>query len=101
MSQLKCGIFNKIPNLLVTRDFRRRKFNGELPDGTLVSTLWYRKLSPDTVEFYHTETVPAHRGQGHAATVVDEALKWANHAGLQVVPSCTYVAHRMKNSAQY
>jgi GNAT superfamily N-acetyltransferase len=44
-----------------------------------------------SMELWHTYTPPAARGRGLAARVVREALRWAEHNGLRVVPSCSYV----------
>ncbi len=41
--------------------------------------------------FTHTLTDPAHRGQGHAATLVRAALDDTRAAALTVVPACWYV----------
>ena len=87
----------KFPQIHVSRDSRRRTFIGSLHDGTVVSTLKYRMDGASTVEFYHSETETAYRGLGYARIVVDFALEWARVKYLTVIPSCSFVASRMKS----
>jgi uncharacterized protein (DUF924 family) len=46
----------------------------------------------DQLVFHHTGTAPALRGLGLAAQIVEHALQWAAPQGLQLIPSCSYVA---------
>jgi hypothetical protein len=63
-----------------------------LKDGEVVSLADYR---PDrdgtTLEFHHTFTTPAHRGNGYAALLVGQALADVQAAGRKVVPTCWFV----------
>ena len=83
----------------ISKDYRRRKFFGTLSDGKVVCSLFFRKLSPSVVEFYHTETEPEFRGQGYAGQVVDAALAWARNSNFTIVPSCTFVAFRIESGS--
>jgi len=56
------------------------------------SYLVYRRRGDSTVDFVSTYTPPALRGRGIAARIVEQALQWAESQGLQVVPSCWFVA---------
>jgi uncharacterized protein len=51
---------------------------------------------PGMVSFTHTETFAGHKGQGHAARMIDRALRDARDEGLEVVPFCWYVADYIK-----
>ena len=42
--------------------------------------------------FSHTGTAPALQGRGLAGQIVEHALRWAAPLGLQLVPTCSYVA---------
>ncbi|MBE7163182.1 MAG: N-acetyltransferase [Williamsia herbipolensis] len=60
-------------------------------DGTLVSVLDYRE-NDDAIAFPHTYTVPAHRGHGYAAALVDHAMASVEeHSTKRVVPMCWFV----------
>lgn len=50
----------------------------------------------DTLVLHHTEVPPALQGQGLAAVLVAEALRWARTQGLRVQPRCSYVAAYMR-----
>jgi uncharacterized protein len=45
---------------------------------------------------HHTEVPRALEGQGIAAALVQSALAWARSQGLQVRPTCSYVAAYMR-----
>ena len=47
------------------------------------------------VDMVHTFTPDALRGRGLARQVVEAALAWAEAEGLEVIPSCWYVAKVM------
>jgi predicted GNAT family acetyltransferase len=49
----------------------------------------------------HTVTVPALRGQGHAARVVRFALDDIRAAGRKVIPRCWYVARFIDEHPEY
>jgi len=59
-------------------------------DGGRVELDWRRDT--ERLEFHHTGTSPALRGRGLAAGIVAHAMAWAAPQGLQLVPSCSYVA---------
>ena len=44
------------------------------------------------IDMHHTYVPQALRGQGIAAELVEAALVFAKHQGLEVIPSCSYVA---------
>ena len=60
-------------------------------DGQVIGIIDYRQ-DRDQVDMHHTHTAPAHRGQGIAGMLVGSALDDLRARGLQVVPSCWYVA---------
>ena len=60
--------------------------------GDEVGWLLYRHLDDGVVDVRSTRVDDAHRGQGLAAVLVRDALDSFTEDGLQVVPSCWYVA---------
>jgi predicted GNAT family acetyltransferase len=50
------------------------------------------RLGPDWIDFTHTFTPPALRGQGLAAQLVAAGVAHARAQGLQIRASCSYVA---------
>lgn len=60
-------------------------------DGALVSVLDYRE-NDDAVAFPHTYTVPAHRGHGYAAELVEYAVADVESRNdKRIVPMCWFV----------
>ena len=55
----------------------------------------YQQSGPVLV-LHHTEVPVALQGRGVAAALVQAALAWAREQGLQVRPSCSYVAAYMR-----
>jgi uncharacterized protein len=55
----------------------------------------YRR-SGTVLDLVHTEVPDALQGQGLAAALVAETLRWAREQGLKVRPSCSYVAVYMR-----
>ena len=55
----------------------------------------YRR-SGDVLVLHHTEVPAAMQGQGLAGELVAAALAWARSSGLQVRPTCSYVAAYMR-----
>lgn len=49
-------------------------------------------LGPDWIDFRHTWTPPALRGQGLAAQLVAAGVAYGRAQGLQIRASCSYVA---------
>ncbi len=67
-----------------------------LKDGEVVSLADYRPQDDGTtLEFHHTLTTPAHRGNGYAALLVGQALADVQAAGRKVVPTCWFVDEYM------
>jgi predicted GNAT family acetyltransferase len=67
-----------------------------LQDGEVVSLADYRpQADGTTLEFHHTLTAPAHRGNGYAALLVGQALADVQAAGRKVVPTCWFVDEYM------
>jgi predicted GNAT family acetyltransferase len=51
--------------------------------------------------FDHTETDPAHEGQGFAGRLVRQALDDVRAKGLKIWPLCPYVAHFVRKHPEY
>ena len=58
--------------------------------GTLAGVCEYR-IVDDSMIFPHTETMPAYRGRGIAARLVEFALNDAKARGLSIVSRCSFV----------
>lgn len=54
--------------------------------------LEYRMVAPDVIDFVHTYTPAAMRGQGIAALLVEAGVAHARAHGWRVIGSCSYVA---------
>lgn len=65
-----------------------------LVDGAL-GVCSYRRQG-DVLVLHHTEVPAALEGRGLASAMVEAALAWARSEGLQVRPSCSYVAAYMR-----
>lgn len=63
-------------------------------DGHAAVCSYYRQGT--VVTLHHTEVPAALQGRGLAAGLVAAALDWARHEGLQVRPTCSYVAAYMQ-----
>jgi hypothetical protein len=68
--------------------------------GEVVGVIEYREQA-DRIEMHHTYTAPAYRGRGIAAELVDAALDDVRARGLQVVPTCWYVAEHIDAHLEY
>ncbi len=77
----------------ITHDEAAQRFETRTPAG--VAECHYRRHGPLLV-LHHTEVPPALRGQGVAGELVAAALAWARAQGLQVRPTCSYVAAYMR-----
>jgi predicted GNAT family acetyltransferase len=83
----------------ILHDEARQRFTCDT-DGH-VTYLAYRRIGDRQVELYSTFTPPAARGRGIAARVVEEALHWAEANGLEVIPSCWFVAEYIERNPRY
>lgn len=53
--------------------------------------LLYSLPSGSTLNIYHTEVDPRHRGRGLAQELAIAAFEYAKAHGLTVIPSCSYI----------
>ncbi|MEO7589248.1 MAG: GNAT family N-acetyltransferase [Arachnia sp.] len=53
------------------------------------------------VELTHTEVDPAQGGNGYAAALADFALADIRDAGLNVKPTCSYVARHIEKNPEF
>jgi predicted GNAT family acetyltransferase len=72
-----------------------------LRDGELLSLADYRVVDGATVDFDHTLTPPAHRGNGYAADLVGRALDDVRSSGHTIVASCWFVAEFLQLHPEY
>jgi len=71
-----------------------------LVDGKVAGFAQYR-LRPTSIVFTHTEVLPGYQGKGLAATLIGQALDMSRDTGLEVVPSCPYVAKYIAEHPEY
>jgi predicted GNAT family acetyltransferase len=69
-------------------------------DDRLIGIASYRP-SPGKIEIHHTEVEPEWEGQGLGGELVAAALDHARSVGLTVVPSCSFVAHYVRQHPEY
>ena len=78
-----------MPSLSVTHNAAEQKFSAQLPDGEA----FLRYARRDTcLSFLHTFVPEAGRNKGVAEQVVLAGFQYAKAQGLQVIPTCPYVA---------
>jgi predicted GNAT family acetyltransferase len=56
---------------------------------------------PGKIEIHHTEIEPELEGQGLGGELVAAALDHARASGLQVVPTCSFVAYYVRQHPEY
>ncbi len=56
---------------------------------------------PDTIVFHHTFVPPELRGRGIAGQLVRQALEFARHHCLKVIPRCSYVQSYIERHPEY
>lgn len=69
-------------------------------DGKTVGFLTYRVLG-GVVELIHTEVPPEHGGKGFGGRLADYALGDIRDSGLQVKPTCPFVARHIGRRPEY
>ena len=70
-------------------------------DGVLAGFVEY-VLGENSIEFPHTEVDPAFGGKGVGSALVEFALDDAKARGLEVIPTCPFVARAIsKNPTKY
>ncbi|HSG64262.1 MAG TPA: GNAT family N-acetyltransferase [Gammaproteobacteria bacterium] len=79
-------------------DPERHRFVAKLPGGE--AELEYTERGA-VLDYRHTFTPPALRGQGIARALVLFALEHAREHGIKIVPSCPYVAKVVADNPQY
>ena len=86
---------------VVTHNPQAARFEAVLstPAGERLAICSYR-LQGGVLVLHHTEVPAALQGQGVAARLVEAALAWARAQGLQVRPTCSYVAAYMRRHPQ-
>jgi predicted GNAT family acetyltransferase len=87
------------PNGTIRHDAAHSRYE-YVVDGRVVGVADYDGAG-DRVVMHHTQTEPALRGQGIAAALVAGALDDLRARGLQVVPTCWYVAQFIDEHPEY
>ena len=86
-------------DLRVANNESESRFEATL-DGTLAAVCDYR-LADGAIIFPHTETMPAYRGRGIAAALVEFALRDARARGLRIVSRCWFVDEYIASHPEY
>lgn len=80
----------------------QHRFEVALPEGKLAELSY--ALNPGTLSITHTYVPRAFEGQGIASRMTREALRYAEAAGLEVIPLCSfavaYLARQQRRSGR-
>ena len=82
----------------VVNNERKSRFEVEV-DGKM-GVADYRRTG-DRIEFTHTEVPESLRGQGAGKALAREALEYARREGLEVVPTCRFIAGYIERHPEY
>jgi predicted GNAT family acetyltransferase len=74
----------------IVHDPAGHRFLAELPSGTAIMA--YAPAGEGVMDLYSTFVPPGERGRGVAGRLVEAGLAWARAEGLQIIPSCWFVA---------
>ncbi len=75
----------------VEHDTAAQRFQISCADGTM-AYMGYKSVEPTALEFFTTQVPPSQRGKGLAELVVEAGFSYAQVKGLQVIPTCSYIA---------
>ena len=82
----------------VVNNERKSRFEVEVEGKLAVAD--YRRTG-DRIEFTHTEVPESLRGQGLAEALAKEGLAHARREGLEVVPTCKFIASYIAKNPEY
>jgi predicted GNAT family acetyltransferase len=74
----------------VRHDRAEQRFSLKL--GDMLAVLDYHRVDASTLDYRHTFVPPPMRGRGIASVLTAYALRYAWEEGLEVIPSCPFVA---------
>jgi uncharacterized protein len=83
----------------VVDDKEQSRYEVHVGDETVAIADYVKQ--PGTVSFTHTETFAGHKGEGHAARMIDQALRDARDEGLEVIPFCSYVSRYLREHPEF
>jgi len=69
--------------------------------GAGLAVLEYRDVGPRAIDYHHTYVPPALRGRGIASRLAAFALRYAMRNGLEVIPTCPFVAAFVRRHPEY
>lgn len=73
----------------VEHDIERSRF--VIPLGGGEAQLVYAMMGNDAIDLQHTEVPLSDRNRGVADALVRQAMTYARHQGLRIIPTCSYV----------
>lgn len=82
-------------DIVLAHEPERQRFVATVSDARAEGVLEYAALDDGRLDYRHTFVPPALRGRGIATRLVDFALTHALEQGIEVVPSCPFVAARL------
>jgi predicted GNAT family acetyltransferase len=89
---------NSPPGLVIENEPERSRFAADVDGRT--AFVEYR-LRGDQIYLSHTEVPPALEGRGIGSALAKYALGYARENGLQVVPSCNFIAAYIRSHPEY
>ena len=83
----------------VEHDAVAHRFQARVSSGTAV--LSYAPAGPGLLELYSTQVPGADRGQGVGGRLVQAAVAHAREQGMQIIPTCWYVAQWLREHPEH
>ena len=88
-----------MPETRLVKNAEEKRYELEV-DGTRIGLIDYHRTG-DVVDMTHTEVDPQHGGKGYAAMLAAFALEDVRDAGLQVQPTCPYIARYIDRHPEF
>jgi predicted GNAT family acetyltransferase len=89
---------DSVPELRITEDRKRSRFEADIDGRT--AFVEYRRRG-NKIYLAHTEVPPALEGRGIGSALARHALDYARENGLEVVPSCPFIAAYIRSHPVY
>jgi predicted GNAT family acetyltransferase len=86
-------------SLDIQHDTANSRFTADVDGGDAV--VQYRRPTDDVLDLVSTFVPEAARNQDVGGTLVSHVLDWAASEGMQVVPSCPFVASYIEDHPEY
>lgn len=70
-------------------------------DGKTIGLIDYEKINQDTIAVYHTEVDEEYEGNGIAAQMTKELIKFVKDKGYKIQPLCSYTKAFIERHSEY